>query len=37
MVFAAMFNIVGNATSGNIDSPGVINNFLQLVTGNPNF
>jgi len=38
MVFAAMFNIVGNAASiEGIDNAGVINNFLQLITGNSRF
>ena len=38
MVFAAMFNIVGNASSiQTIETAGIINNVLQAVTGNPNF
>ena len=38
MVFAAMFNIVGNASSiETIQTPGIINNVLQFVTGNRNF
>ncbi len=38
MVFAAMFNIVGNASSiEGIQTPGIINNFLQLITGNKEF
>ena len=38
MVFAAMFNIVGNTTSiATIDNAGIINNILQFLTGNPNF
>ena len=38
MVFAAMFNIVGNASSiETIQTPGIINNMLQFITGNKNF
>ena len=38
MVFAAMFNIVGNASSINtIETAGIINNVLQAVTGKPDF
>ncbi len=38
MVFAAMFNIVGNASSINtIETAGIINNGLQFITGNPNY
>ena len=38
MVFAAMFNIVGNASSiESIQTPGIINNVLQFLTGNQNF
>ncbi|MBP5224637.1 MAG: sugar ABC transporter permease [Lachnospiraceae bacterium] len=38
MVFAAMFNIVGNASSiGTIETAGIINNGLQFITGNPNY
>ncbi len=38
MVFAAMFNIVGNATGiTTIQSAGIINNFLQFITGNSSF
>ena len=36
MVFAAMFNIVGNISGGGkIDSPGIINNFLSLFGVDP--
>ena len=38
MVFAAMFNIVGNAaTAAGIETPGIINNLLRFLTGNPDF
>ena len=40
MVFAAMFNIVGTLHGGvndQITSYGIINNFLQLITGNNTF
>ena len=38
MVFAAMFNIVGNASSiSTIQNAGIINNVLQVLTGNREF
>ena len=38
MVFAAMFNIVGNASSiEGIQTPGIVNNVLQFLTGNSQF
>ena len=38
MVFAAMFNIVGNvASAATIESPGIINNLLRFITGNSEF
>lgn len=38
MVFAAMFNIVGNATSiTTIENAGIINNLIQFITGNKSF
>ncbi|MBO4411400.1 MAG: sugar ABC transporter permease [Lachnospiraceae bacterium] len=38
MVFAAMFNIVGNASSvADIQTAGIVNNVLQFFTGNPNY
>ena len=38
MVFAAMFNIVGNASSiDTIQTPGIVNNVLQFLTGNSQF
>ncbi|MBR4767623.1 MAG: sugar ABC transporter permease [Lachnospiraceae bacterium] len=38
MVFAAMFNIVGNASSiSTIQNAGIVNNVLQALTGNKEF
>ena len=35
MVFAAMFNIIGNPSSGMVDSWGIVNNVVQWFGGEP--